>query len=120
MNASSRTAARTTAPTAATNGPFSLPALPWAKNALEPVISARTVDLHHGKHHGTYVEKLNKLEPLLKRNGAIWIVYPKGLKLITEASVMAASKAANFVDNKTCRFSDTHTGLRVVIPIARR
>ena len=66
------------------------------------------------------LEKLNKLEPMLKRNGAIWIVYPKGQKVITEASVMAASKAANFVDNKTCRFSDTHTGLRVVIPLARR
>jgi Fe-Mn family superoxide dismutase len=42
-------------------GPFSLPVLPWGENALEPVISARTIELHHGKHHKTYVEKLNKL-----------------------------------------------------------
>ena len=41
--------------------PFTLPELPWAKGALEPVISSRTIELHHGKHHRTYVEKLNKL-----------------------------------------------------------
>ena len=45
----------------ATAGPFTLPALPWGKGALEPVISKRTVELHHGKHHRTYVEKLNEL-----------------------------------------------------------
>jgi Fe-Mn family superoxide dismutase len=44
-----------------TAGPFTLPALPWGKGALEPVISKRTVELHHGKHHRTYVEKLNEL-----------------------------------------------------------
>jgi superoxide dismutase, Fe-Mn family len=41
--------------------PFTLPALPWAKDALEPVISRRTIELHHGKHHATYVKKLNEL-----------------------------------------------------------
>ena len=39
---------------------FSLPALPWAENALEPVISARTISFHYGKHHKTYVDNLNK------------------------------------------------------------
>jgi Fe-Mn family superoxide dismutase len=42
-------------------GPFTLPPLPWAENALEPVISARTIGLHYGKHHRTYVNKLNEL-----------------------------------------------------------
>jgi Fe-Mn family superoxide dismutase len=42
-------------------GPFTLPALPWAKNALEPVISKHTIELHHGKHHRAYVDKLNEL-----------------------------------------------------------
>jgi superoxide dismutase, Fe-Mn family len=41
--------------------PFQLPPLPWAENALEPVISARTIGLHYGKHHATYVKKLNEL-----------------------------------------------------------
>lgn len=49
------------APEAATAGFFILPVLPWAKSALEPVISKRTIELHHGKHHRTYIEKLNEL-----------------------------------------------------------
>ncbi|SHE96678.1 superoxide dismutase [Fe] [Vibrio gazogenes] len=40
---------------------FELPALPYAKDALEPHISAETLDYHHGKHHNTYVVKLNGL-----------------------------------------------------------
>ena len=43
------------------SAPFQLPALPWQENALEPVISARTIGLHYGKHHATYVKKLNEL-----------------------------------------------------------
>ena len=38
---------------------FELPALPYEKNALEPHISSETLDFHHGKHHNTYVQKLN-------------------------------------------------------------
>jgi Fe-Mn family superoxide dismutase len=40
---------------------FELPALPYAKNALEPHISAETMEYHYGKHHATYVTKLNGL-----------------------------------------------------------
>ncbi len=42
---------------------FELPALPFAKDALEPHISAETLGFHHGKHHNTYVTKLNGLVP---------------------------------------------------------
>ena len=38
-----------------------LPALPFADNALDPVISANTLSFHYGKHHKTYVDNLNKL-----------------------------------------------------------
>jgi superoxide dismutase, Fe-Mn family len=38
-----------------------LPALPYAKNALEPHISAETIDFHYGKHHQAYVTNLNNL-----------------------------------------------------------
>jgi Fe-Mn family superoxide dismutase len=38
-----------------------LPDLPWPASALAPQLSARTLALHHGKHHAAYVDKLNKL-----------------------------------------------------------
>lgn len=58
---------------------FELPALPYAKDALEPHIDAKTMEIHHGKHHNGYVTKLNaavegtdmegkSLEELLKNN----------------------------------------------------
>jgi superoxide dismutase, Fe-Mn family len=40
--------------------PFSLPDLPYAPDALEPSIDKTTMEIHHGKHHGTYVTNLNK------------------------------------------------------------
>lgn len=40
---------------------FTLPALPYARDALAPHISAETLDIHHGKHHAAYVAKLNTL-----------------------------------------------------------
>lgn len=40
---------------------YVLPPLPYAQNALEPVISANTVSFHYGKHHKGYVDNLNKL-----------------------------------------------------------
>ena len=41
-------------------GPFSLPSLPYALDALEPHIDARTMEIHHGRHHKAYVDNLNK------------------------------------------------------------
>ena len=40
---------------------FKLPELPYAKDALEPFISAKTLEFHHGKHHQAYVNNLNNL-----------------------------------------------------------
>ncbi len=40
---------------------FMLPKLPFGKDALEPHISAKTLDFHHGKHHSAYITNLNKL-----------------------------------------------------------
>jgi Fe-Mn family superoxide dismutase len=41
-------------------GPFLLPPLPYPEDALAPVISARTISFHYGKHHAAYVANLNK------------------------------------------------------------
>jgi len=43
------------------SAPFSLPPLPYADTALEPLISANTLSYHYAKHHKTYVDNLNKL-----------------------------------------------------------
>jgi len=44
----------------AASGPFTLPKLPYAYDALEPHIDARTMEIHHDKHHAAYVANLNK------------------------------------------------------------
>jgi len=51
-----------TAPAAAAtpSGPFTLPPLPYAYDALEPHIDAQTMQIHHDKHHAAYVANLNK------------------------------------------------------------
>jgi Fe-Mn family superoxide dismutase len=41
--------------------PFSLPKLPYEENALEPVVSAKTISFHYGKHHKAYVDNLNRM-----------------------------------------------------------
>jgi hypothetical protein len=64
--------------------------------------------------------KIARLEPSMARNGAAWIVFPKGRKDLRETDVIEAGVASGLVDNKVVRFSDTHTALRFVIPVARR
>jgi Fe-Mn family superoxide dismutase len=51
----------TTTPKPTTATPISLPPLPWPEDALEPFISKNTIGFHYGKHHKTYVDKLNEL-----------------------------------------------------------
>jgi Fe-Mn family superoxide dismutase len=48
------------AATAAPTGPFTLPPLPYAFDALEPHIDAKTMEIHHDRHHKAYVDNLNK------------------------------------------------------------
>ena len=64
--------------------------------------------------------RLRALETSLHRDGAIWVIYPKGRKDIRETDVIRAGLDAGYVDNKIVRFSDSHTAMRLVIPLSRR
>jgi hypothetical protein len=64
--------------------------------------------------------QLSSLGRAIQKNGAIWVVYPKGQKHIREIEVITAGKAAGLTDNKVCSFSATHTALRFCIPVAKR
>lgn len=50
--------------------PIELPALPWEKGALSPVISEQTIDFHYGKHHQAYVTKTGELVQGTELEGA--------------------------------------------------
>ena len=68
---------------------FELPKLNYPKNALTPAMSEETLDLHHGKHHQTYITNLNNLikdTPLAKNS----------LEEIVKLTAKDASKAAIF------------------------
>jgi hypothetical protein len=48
--------------------------------------------------------------------GALWIVYPRGVRAVTQNDVIAAGRALGLLDVKVVRFSETHTALRFVAP----
>lgn len=64
--------------------------------------------------------RLRPLQKYLKPEGAIWVIRPRGSDAISEGDVMAAGKAADLVDIKVVRFSETHSALKFVIPVAKR
>ena len=67
---------------------FDLPALPYAEDALAPIISAETLQFHHGKHHRKYIDTMNQLlekEPV-KGNSLEDIVRNSSGKLVNNAA----------------------------------
>ncbi len=66
--------------------PFTLPALPYAYDALEPHIDARTMEIHHTKHHQTYVNNLNAaLEKAPQLEGKSLDDLMRGISSVPEA-----------------------------------
>jgi len=61
-----------------------------------------------------------KLARNLKDRAALWIVYPKGQKQITEGDVLAAGRKTGLKDVKVVGFSPTHTALKFVLPVEKR
>ena len=66
------------------------------------------------------LDQVGELAAEMKPDGALWVVYPKGVKSIREIEAIEAGRAAGLKDVKVARFSDTHTALKFVIPLDRR
>jgi hypothetical protein len=64
--------------------------------------------------------QISKIAKTIKGAAAVWIIYPKGRKDITENGVLAAGRKAGLKDIKVVGFSPTHTALKFVIPVANR
>jgi len=64
--------------------------------------------------------RLKALRATLKPEGAIWVVWPKGRKAFREDDVRAAGPGTGLVDVKVVSFSDTLSGLKMVIPVVLR
>jgi hypothetical protein len=64
--------------------------------------------------------QVSKLAKNMKGATALWVVYPKGQKQITESDVLGAGRKAGLKDVKVVGFSPTHTALKFMIPLDRR
>jgi hypothetical protein len=63
---------------------------------------------------------LSKITKSMSGAAALWIVYPKGKKHITENDVLAVGRKSGLKDVKVISFSSTHTALKFVIPLSDR
>ncbi|HLK67287.1 MAG TPA: hypothetical protein VKU19_27820 [Bryobacteraceae bacterium] len=66
------------------------------------------------------LRKIGTLTGGMKTDGAIWVVYPKGVTSIREVEVIEAGRTAGLKDVKVAAFSPTHTGLKFVVPAEKR
>ena len=73
-----------------------------------------------GASRAADLSRLARLKTMLKPNGAVWVIRPKGRPEVSERAVMAAGKAAGLVDVKVVGFSPTHTAEKFVIPVSQR
>ena len=100
--------------------------------AFAKELATRTDDLSSGKpkketdlvviglSKTTELPRLKALRAAIKSNGAIWVVWPKGRKEFREDDVRAYGPTAGLVDVKVMSFSDTLSGLKMVIPLKDR
>jgi len=85
---------------AAPSGPFSLPPLHYAFDALEPHIDAKTMEIHHDKHHQAYVDKVNAaLDEVMK--GRTTFVIAHRLTTIQKADIILVMGEGRLVETGT-------------------
>jgi hypothetical protein len=85
-----------------------------------PKAGGETEMLFVGIGSASDLEELPELRSLLAPAGAIWTVYPKGRKDLSESMVMRAGRTSGLTDVKVAGFSATHSALKWVIPKADR
>ena len=66
------------------------------------------------------LSRLAETRGMIRSDGMVWVISPKGRKDLRDIEVMAAGKAAGLVDVKVARFSESHTALKFVVPKAER
>ncbi|HEY2016436.1 MAG TPA: hypothetical protein VGH38_23185 [Bryobacteraceae bacterium] len=71
-------------------------------------------------HAARDLDRVAKIAAGIKTDGALWIVYPKGVAAIREVQVIQAGRDAGFKDVKVASFSASHTALKFVVPLASR
>lgn len=64
--------------------------------------------------------KLDALRQAIRSDGAIWVVWPKARPELKEDHIRSAAKELGLVDIKVAAFSETHSALKLVIPVAKR
>lgn len=73
-----------------------------------------------GVNEAKALHRLAALRESIKKDGAIWVIWPKGQAHIKEDMVRAAALEMELVDVKVVSFSETHSGLKLMIPKAKR
>jgi hypothetical protein len=90
------------------------------KNITDGKVAADTAWIFFAADSSKDLSQISKFAKALKGAAALWIVYPKGQKQITENDVIAAGRKSGLKDVKVVGFSPTHTGLKFVIPVENR
>lgn len=90
------------------------------KSASKGKVAADAEHIFYAADLKEDLSALPKISKTMKGAAALWIVYPKGQKQITEIDVLATGRKAGLKDVKVVGFSATHTALKFVIPLFAR
>jgi hypothetical protein len=99
---------------------FLLELKPLTAPVVKDKIAAGADTIFYAANSLKDLSSVAKITKSLKGATALWIVYPKGQKTITENDVIAAGRKAGLKDVKVVGFSPTHTALKFVLPLAKR
>jgi len=90
------------------------------KSVNKGKVAAESELMFFAAHSKEDLIALPKISKSMEGAAALWVVYPKGQKHITENDVLAAGRKAGLKDVKVVGFSGTHTALKFVIPLSQR